>query len=84
MAYDLRDYKREGDTDDMAFWRMRQQIHKDFMERRNKQAEREQLKAEILAEVKTYIDSLLSVQIENAASPVIQDLKKDINSLFTP
>lgn len=39
-------------------------------------------KAEIIAELKAYIDNAFAVKFENAASPVINDLKRQIDGLF--
>ena len=54
----------------------------DLNAQEEKAREKAELKAEIIAELKPYIDNCFAVKFENAASPVINDLKKQIDSLF--
>ena len=56
----------------------------DIKARENKAREKAELKAEIIAELKPYIDNCFAIKFENAASPALKDLKNQIDSLFKP
>ena len=60
-----------------AFGRYHNQIIQDYKARED----REQLKAEILAEVAKMIDQRIDIQIKNEASPALNQLKKDLQNL---
>lgn len=76
--YDLRDYWRQGDDLNAAFGRLHKAIMDDINAREAKQRER----AEIIAELKPYIDNCFAIKFENAASPALEQLKNQIDSLF--
>lgn len=76
--YDLRDYWRQGDDLNAAFGRLHRAIMDDINAREAKQRER----AEIIAELKPYIDNCFAIKFENAASPALEQLKNQIDSLF--
>lgn len=76
--YDLRDYWRQGDDINTAFGRLHRAICDDIMAQEARQRE----KAEIIAELKAYIDNSFAIKFENAASPALEQLKKQIDSLF--
>ena len=56
-------------------------FHRDMIDQYNARADREQLKAEILAEVAKMIDQRIDIQIKNEASPALNQLKKDLQNL---
>lgn len=80
--YDMRDYWRQGDDLNAAFGRLHKAIMDDINAREAKQRERAELKAEIIAELKPYIDNCFAIKFENAASPALEQLKNQIDSLF--
>ena len=80
--YDLRDYWRQGDDINAAFGRLHRAMIDDINARENKAREKAELKAEIIAELKPYIDNCFAIKFENAAGPELEALKKQIDSLF--
>ena len=82
--YDVRDYCREGDDLTAAFGRLQRAMMDDIKAEQDKAREKAELKTEIIAELKPYIDNCFAIKFENAASPAIKDLKAQIDSLFKP
>lgn len=82
--YDLRDYWRQGDDLNAAFGRLHKAILEDINAAEAKRQEKAALKAEIIAALKPEIEKIISVKFDNAASPELEKLKNQIDSLFKP
>ena len=61
-----------------AFGRQKNQL----IEELKAKQDREQFKAEILAEVAKMIDQRIDIQIKNEASPALNQFKNDLQNLF--
>ena len=45
--------------------------------------DRQRFKAEIMTELKAYTDNTLKINFQNAASPLLKELHKEIQGLFS-
>ena len=74
--------QREGESLEAALFR----VHNEHMQQIREREEKQQLKQEIMAECKAYIDAALEraikIQVDNQASPALKQLKKDFDSIF--
>lgn len=75
-------YQRDGETVQEAFVRYHNEQQKKFWEERERQQREKEMEERLFKRITDQVMKNLTVQINNQASPVLKDLKKDIDNLF--